>query len=78
MYNPHVTVASADDQVVVGWRGASAASGRSIPSLKRDVRSGRFPAPIELGANRLGWRRSWIESWLASRPRRHYGTAGAA
>jgi predicted DNA-binding transcriptional regulator AlpA len=67
--------ASIDDPIVAGWRGGSAVSGRSIPSLKRDVRAKRFPQPIELGPNRIGWRRSWIEAWIASRPRRRYGSA---
>jgi predicted DNA-binding transcriptional regulator AlpA len=66
-----------DDQIIVGWRGASDASGRSIPSLKRDVKANRLPAPLELGPNRLGWRRSWIDDWLASRPRRQYRSASA-
>ena len=70
--NQQGTLAAGEDEIIVGWRGASAASGRSVPSLKRDVRVGRFPAPLELGPNRLGWRRSWIDDWLASRPRRHY------
>jgi predicted DNA-binding transcriptional regulator AlpA len=63
----------ADDPIVSGWRGASAKTCRSIPALKRDVRAGRFPPPLELGANQIGWRQSWIEGWLASRPRRTYG-----
>jgi predicted DNA-binding transcriptional regulator AlpA len=69
------TASFGDDPIVTGWRGASDMSGRSIPSLKRDVRSGRFPAPLELGPNRLGWRRSWIEEWRATRPRRRYTSA---
>jgi predicted DNA-binding transcriptional regulator AlpA len=78
MPDPPSNIPTGDDPIVVGWRGASAASGRSIPSLKRDCRDGRFPPPILLGANRLGWRRSWIEAWIASRPRRHYGAGSAA
>jgi predicted DNA-binding transcriptional regulator AlpA len=72
------TIVTADDPIVVGWRGASVASGRSIPSLKRDCRAGRFPSPILIGANRVAWRKSEIEAWLASRPRRQYGAASAA
>jgi predicted DNA-binding transcriptional regulator AlpA len=67
-----------DDPIVPGWSGASAVSGRSIPSLKRDVKAKRFPPPLELGPNRIGWRRSWIEEWLESRPRRHYALLGEA
>jgi predicted DNA-binding transcriptional regulator AlpA len=61
------------DPIIAGWRGASAATGRSTAALKRDARAGRFPAPIELGPNRIGWRNSEIQSWIASRPRRRYG-----
>jgi predicted DNA-binding transcriptional regulator AlpA len=68
----------ANDPIIPGWRGASSKSGRSIPALKRDVRSGRFPPPIEIGPNRIGWRHSEIEAWIASRPRRQYGAASAA
>jgi prophage regulatory protein len=67
-----------NDPIIPGWRGASAVVGRSVPSLKRDVREGRFPAPIELGSNQIGWRKSWIESWLASRPQRTYRKTDAA
>jgi predicted DNA-binding transcriptional regulator AlpA len=67
-----------DDPIVPGWSGASAVSGRSIPSLKRDVKAKRFPPPLELGPNRIGWRRSWIEEWLESRPRRHYALLSEA
>ena len=73
-----VTFPPADDPIVVGWRGASVASGRSIPSLKRDCSAGRFPPPILIGANRVAWRKSEIEGWLATRPRRQYGAAAAA
>jgi predicted DNA-binding transcriptional regulator AlpA len=61
-----------DDPIIPGWSGASARAGRSVASLKRDVRAGRFPVPMELGPNRVGWRRSWIDEWCDSRPRRYY------
>lgn len=41
----------------------------------RDVRAGKFPPPIEIGPNRVGWFEDEIEEWLASRPRRTYGAA---
>jgi len=64
------------DPIIRGWQGASAHAGKSVPQLKRDVKAGHFPAPIEIGPNSLGWRRSWIDQWLASRPRRQYIAAG--
>lgn len=32
---------------------------------------GRFPLPVRLGVRAIGWKRSEIEAWLASR--RHKG-----
>lgn len=31
------------------------------------IARGDFPAPVKLGARAVGWRRSDVESWLASR-----------
>lgn len=39
---------------------------RSLPSLRRDWRAGRIPAPIRIGVRAMGWRRSDIEKHLAS------------
>jgi len=49
----------------------------------RDIKAGKFPAPVEIGANRIGWFEDEIDAWLDSRPRRTYGAetapeAGAA
>ena len=40
----------------------------------RRVKAGTFPAPIEIGPNRLGWFEDEVIAWLESRPRRTYGT----
>jgi len=61
-------------ELIRGWRGICAFTGKSRVQLWRDVSAGRFPAPIELGPNSLGWVRTEIEAWLASRPRRTYRT----
>ena len=39
----------------------------------RDIKAGKFPAPIEIGPNKLGWYQDEVDAWLASRPRRTYG-----
>jgi prophage regulatory protein len=46
---------------------------RSRATIYRDLRAGRFPRPIELGANAIAWKQSEIQAWLDSRPRRNYG-----
>ena len=40
--------------------------GRS--TLWRMRREGRFPAPIRIGRNRIGWRSSAFKRWLDERP----------
>lgn len=52
---------------------------RSLSSLRRDWRAGRFPAPIRIGLRAMGWRRSDIEKHLASlRPEQTAGNKEAA
>lgn len=36
-------------------------------SLYEAIKRGDFPAPVKLGARAVGWRRSDIERWLATR-----------
>ena len=36
-------------------------------SLYAAIKRGDFPAPVKLGLRAVGWRRSDIENWLASR-----------
>ncbi len=48
-------------------------TGLSRSTLWRHIRAGKFPAPIELGVNSIGWRESWITAWEEEQPRRTYG-----
>ena len=36
-------------------------------SLYAAIKRGDFPAPVKLGVRAVGWRRSDVENWLASR-----------
>lgn len=36
--------------------------------IYRLIRAGRFPAPIRMGLNRIGFRLSQVEAWFAERP----------
>jgi prophage regulatory protein len=36
-------------------------------SLYEAIKRGEFPAPVKLGVRAVGWRRSDLEAWLASR-----------
>ena len=52
--------------------------GKSRVQIWRDVRAGRFPAPISLGPNSTGFFEDEILAWLTSRPRRTYGAEAEA
>lgn len=43
---------------------ASAGILRSLASIRRNVGSGRFPAPMRLPTGRLAWRGRTIAEWL--------------
>lgn len=43
-------------------------TGLSMSTLWRWEREGNFPARIRLTTHSVGWRRSDIETWLATRP----------
>lgn len=45
-------------------------------TIWKRVRAGTFPAPHELGENKIGWPESAITEWLDSRPRRTYSGEG--
>jgi predicted DNA-binding transcriptional regulator AlpA len=64
-------------ELIRGWRGISAATGKSRVQLWRDIRARRFPSPIELGPNSIAWYRAEIEAWMAARPRRTYRAGDA-
>ncbi len=62
----------ADRKILRGYKAVEDRTGKSRVQIWRDVRARRFPAPLELGPNSVGWYEDEIEAWLASRPRRHY------
>lgn len=47
-----------------------ARTGKSRTTLWRDVRAGRFPAPLAVGQNRLGWLEDEVTEWQESLPRK--------
>lgn len=51
-------------------------TGKSRTTLWRDVRAGRFPAPVKIGANRIGFLESEVMDWQANLPRMWRPTTG--
>ena len=41
-------------------------TGLSRTTIWRDVRADRFPAPLKIGRNRIGWREDEIDAWQDS------------
>jgi prophage regulatory protein len=37
-------------------------------SIYDQIKRGAFPVPVRIGPNRVGWKRSDVEAWIASRP----------
>ena len=44
----------------------------------RRIKAGTFPAPIEIGPNKIAWFEDEILAWLESPPRRTYGAVTLA
>jgi prophage regulatory protein len=63
-------------RLIVGYPRMQARSGKSRVQIWRDIRAGKFPAPIELGPNSVAWFEDEFEAWQASRPRRTYRSFG--
>lgn len=43
-------------------------TGLSRSTIYRHIHAGKFPPPIELGSNAVGWRESSLKTWLLTRP----------
>ncbi len=62
---------------IIRAKKVSEQTGKSRVQIWRDVRAGRFPPPIILGPNSIGWYEDEISFWLENRPRRTYGAESA-
>jgi prophage regulatory protein len=52
---------------IVRWPEVQQQTGLSRTTTWREVRAGRFPAPLKLTDHAIGWRQSDLAAWLASR-----------
>lgn len=42
-------------------------AGISVATIYRRVAAGEFPAPVSLGGKSVGWKKSDLDAWVASR-----------
>jgi prophage regulatory protein len=52
---------------ILRWPEVKEQTGLSRTTAWREVRAGRFPAPIKLTDHAIGWRQSDLDDWLSSR-----------
>ncbi len=52
--------------------------GLSDTTRWRKIRDGTYPAPVQLGANSIGFYEDEIHDWVANRPRVTYAPGAAA
>ena len=64
--------------MIRGWRALEQEVLQGRCQIWRNIRAGKFPAPVQLGPNSVGWWRAEIEAFKAALPRRTYGTHNAA
>ena len=57
---------------ILRWPDVHNLIGRSRTQIWRDIRAGTFPAPIQLGANAVGWHEHEVVAWMEARPRAAY------
>jgi hypothetical protein len=57
----------AAEALLLGFDDLAVLLNRSVKSLRKDVRSGRMPAPVyrPAGRGKMFWSRSAIQAWLA-------------
>ena len=62
---PHVPHST--EERVVRLRDVISRTGRGRSSIYADVKAGRFPAPVAIGARAVGWLETEISLWLQQR-----------
>lgn len=61
-------------QQILRIREVQKRTGLSRTTIWRQVRAGKFPAPLQLTEFSIGWRAEDIDEWQASRQPVTYGT----
>lgn len=69
---------SSDGRTIIRWPEVHRRTGRSRTQAWRDIRNSKFPAPIQLGPNAIGWYEDEIEDWQNNRPRVAYAAEAAS
>lgn len=63
-------------RVIIRWPEVKRLTGKSRTQIWRDVRAGKFPAPVKLGPNSIGWYQDEVVERQAALPRVAYAPTG--
>ena len=55
-----------NDRILL-WPEVKERTGLSRTTVWREIRAGRFPAPLALTSHRVGWTSASIRDWIAAR-----------
>ena len=64
--------------IIRGYRALEVKAGKSRVQIWRDIRAGKFPAPVKVGENSVAWYVDEVNAWLEARPRVNYAPAPTA
>jgi len=59
-------------RAIIRWLEVHRRVGKSRTQIWRDIRDGKFPAPVQLGPNSIGWYEDEVAERLAALPRVAY------
>jgi len=62
---------------LIRWPLVRELTGKSRTQAWRDIKAGKFPAPVETGPNSVAWYLDEVQTYVASRPRVTYAPAAA-
>jgi prophage regulatory protein len=57
---------------LIRWPVVHEMTGKSRTQVWRDIKAGRFPAPVQTGPNSVAWYQDEVQGYVASRPRVRY------
>lgn len=58
-------------------RSVTERTGLSRTSIYREVKAGKFPAPVQLSERTVAWRSNEVDTWIATRPTVQTASAAA-
>ena len=59
-------------RTILRWPEVHRRRGKSRTQIWRDIRAGKFPAPVQLGPNSIGWYEDEVDEAQAKLPRVSY------